>query len=116
MNLITGMEHKKGGKVTVNGTRYDIDIDGIITNVAKKDAAKLLKGNSWREHTGKLPKKVKVDPDPETDEDTDDETDLEDLDIEELRALADEYEISYTVNTGKPRLIREITEAMEAEE
>lgn len=54
MDLINLLPHKKNTTVTVDGTTYKIDGDGICRGVKDPDAAKLLRNiDAWRAHDGK---------------------------------------------------------------
>lgn len=54
MDLINLLPHKKNTTVTVEGTTYKIDGDGICHGVKDTDAAKLLRNiDAWRAHDGK---------------------------------------------------------------
>ena len=58
MDLINLLPHKRNTAVTVNGTTYQIDRDGLARGIKKEDAAKLLQNvEAWREYTGKAPTK-----------------------------------------------------------
>jgi hypothetical protein len=115
-------KHMRGGSVRVNGNVYAIDKRGIAQKVKAKDAEKMLLGNAW---TIADPKRV-VEPEPEspllddngepvTDEDDDagePATNEEpDLDIDQLKSMADELGVSYGPNIGKALLMERIEEA-----
>jgi hypothetical protein len=46
-DLLNLLVHMKNKAVLVNGTRYEIDQDGIARNVAEQDAGKLLQNKAW---------------------------------------------------------------------
>lgn len=52
MDLQNMLKHMQNQSVLVNGTRYQIDGDGIVRNVKPEDARKLLKNKAaWRIYT-----------------------------------------------------------------
>lgn len=58
VDLVNLLEHKRGTRVLVNGTVYDIGEDGIARGVANSDADKMLQNSRvWKIFD---PKKVKI--------------------------------------------------------
>lgn len=56
MDLKNKIAHKINTSVSVNGTTYRIDSEGVLRDVPKEDAAKLLLGHSeWKVYTERRP-------------------------------------------------------------
>lgn len=49
-DLVNLLRHMAGKSVLVNGTVYQIDPEGVVTDVADTDAAKLLQNKAWMEY------------------------------------------------------------------
>ncbi len=137
MDLQCKQKHMAGQSITINGTTYEIDADGVAKGLSDADAKKLRMFDHWEPVAGSkkasAPAKPKEaakpkeepkakepepTPDPEPEEPEQEEEEeyedepSEDMDIEELRAMADAYEVSYTSRTGAATLVKRIKEAM----
>ena len=136
MRLQNTLQHMKNASVKVNGTRYEIDADGIADVSSEEDAKKLLTNKSaWQLLSSMIeppPSKkeaVVINEIPEAEDaeagavfsnDADSESDLdaeypdptEDMTLPELKRLADVYQVSYSDQPKKAALINRIMSAM----
>lgn len=116
MDLKNLLKHMRGKAALVQGTRYEVGLDGLVHDVTPEHAERMLL--CWKEWEAAGP----VDPEPEADElddeledepEADEDMDLESMDLDELKARADELEVAYGGKIGKATLIERIKEAEE---
>jgi len=115
-DLLNMFRHMRGGSVRVNGNIYAIDMKGIARKVKAKDAEKMLLGEAWTIVSPKSEKSesplLDDDGEPVTEEAEEKEEEEEvELDIDELKSMADELGVSYGPNIGRALLLERIEEA-----
>ena len=127
MDLQNMHKHMKGQSVSVNGNVYAIDMKGIAHKVKAKDAEKLMKGKAW-DVVGSEPDETEspfldddgkpvTEPEPESEPELEPHPELEmtegepEMDIKELKAMADELNVSYGPNIGAALLQERIEKA-----
>ena len=58
MDLICVLEHMRGKVITIDGSDFQIDVQGQLLGLPKEAASKLLGGRSWEPLDGKGPAQV----------------------------------------------------------
>jgi hypothetical protein len=112
------LKHMRGKAAVINGTRYEVGLDGFVHDVKPEDAEKMLVCWKEWEPVGALPPpSVDEDEPEETVDEPNDEPDGPDesMDIDVLKEMADELEVSYGPNIGKALLVERIKEALAKE-